>query len=419
MGGLRCVDGLVYLDPSDTSLVPCGTWAGCPRGEVVHTCRDGCGWSSVRPATPANLCRDGGPRRAGDLCTSDAECSPAEPVTGPDGVYTPSLACGAEGRCVEIPTERCDARDDDGDGEVDEGCALVIASIPSELEGNVMGASVSRSVDGEELGVLFGIDAFLAVLDEELTLVGRTPTLSPSGSFVVGGSEGFVVQTDALRDGEPATDLHVIGRDARVLRAIALGEQRPTFLARYVDGRIDLIGPATALTRRDASDGSILGEVALDRIAWSAVHRVGDVLALCDRFDDRVTWIEPDLTIEQVDGRCGEVQSREGPRFWSWDRFWLTRWVDRAPTDDVIARVGDLLASVVVAGEDEAFAGFLRDRELVVVHAEASGRGTPYVVALEGEELVAEGVVLGGRLVLVLNDPFTRRVRFVTLEARP
>jgi hypothetical protein len=41
------------------------------------------------------------------------------------------------------------------------------------------------------------------------------------------------------------------------------------------------------------------------------------------------------------------------------------------------------------------------------------------VVALEGEEIVAEGVVLGGRLVLVLNDPFTRRVRFVTLEARP
>jgi hypothetical protein len=257
------------------------------------------------------------------------------------------------------------------------------------------------------------------VLDEELMLVGRTTTLSPSGTFVVGGSEGFVVQTDALRGGEPATDLHVIGRDARVLRAIALGEQRPTFLARYVDGRIDLIGPATALTRRDASDGTILGEVALDRIAWSAVHRVGDVLALCDRFDDRVTWIEPDLTTEQVYGRCGELQSREGPRLWSWDRFSLTRWVDRAPTDGATARVGDLLASVVVASEDEAFAGFLRDRELVVVHGEASGRATSYLVALENEELVAEGVLLGGRLVLVLNDPFTRRVRFVTLGPRP
>jgi hypothetical protein len=373
----------------------------------------------MRIGRPADLCRDGGARRAGDPCTSDAECSPAEPVTGSDGVYTPSLACGAEGRCEEIAVERCDGRDDDGDGEVDEGCALVLMSVPSELVGNVMGASVSRTVEGDELGVLFGTDAFLAVLDEELALVGRTPTLSPSGAFVVGGSNGFVVQTDALREGEPATDLHVIDRDARVLRAIALGEQRPAFLARYVGGHVDLIGPATTLTRRDATDGTILGEVPLDRIAWSAVHRVGDVLALCDRFDDRVTWIEADLAAEQVHGRCGALQSREGPRLWSWDLFSLTRWVDRAPTDGAVARVGDLPASVVVAGEDEAFAGFLRDRELVVVHAEASGRGTPYVVALEGEEIVAEGVVLGGRLVLVLNDPFTRRVRFVTLEARP
>lgn len=395
-------------------------WEGCPRGVVVHECREGCGRSLTPTGTPADLCRDGGPRRAGDACTSDTECSPAEPVTGPDGEYTPALVCGEEGRCEEVPIERCDGLDDTGDGVVDEGCTLTIVSTPTSLEGNVVGASISRGVDGDRLGVLFGTPASLVVLDESLGEVGRTETLSPSGSLVVGGREGFVVQSDALREGEPATDLHVIDREAGVLRMLALGDARTCCVARYADGHVDVIGPADSVVRRDATSGAIEGEVPLDRFSWDGTHRAADTLVSCDRVDEQSTWIDEDLNASRVRGGCGERQSREGPHLWTWDRSGnLTRWTDRAPTDGARARVGDLTPQLVVAGDDEAFAVFLRDRELVVVHGEATGRSMSYVLPLEGDEGVADGLVLGGRLVLVLNDPFTRRVRFVTLEPRP
>ncbi len=118
-GGFQCPDGRCVADPIECDAGPCGPdGAMCPDGACVRA-GDPC-----PGACPADMieCADG-------MCVFDpAECGPAvcepdfEDCDG-DGWLFPEDCDPFDARTAPNAPEVCDARDNNCDGVVDEGCA--------------------------------------------------------------------------------------------------------------------------------------------------------------------------------------------------------------------------------------------------------------------------------------------------------
>jgi hypothetical protein len=132
----------------------------CPACSYVaispSPCEAGCLEGQVSAGLATDLCRPA--VQVGDPCRLDSECNPADADPGYGGAPTPvTLHCDAARFVCASVDEGCNARDDDADGTVDEGCTCVpratvlsgLTGIPSRV---VFGPNRILSVSWSDVG---------------------------------------------------------------------------------------------------------------------------------------------------------------------------------------------------------------------------------------------------------------------------
>ena len=250
------------------------------------------------------------PARAGDGCAPNGRCPPAAEVDGPHGPYTPELTC-VEGLCAALPREWCNDRDDTGEGEVDEGCALEVTEVPLDS----IRVPIRLLERGEVLGLLDGIDETrgrtLHVLDADLTETSAFP-IPDHIEQLVAARDGFVGL--GRRITEPAA-LEVVrwGLDGTVIRTLSLGPALDGSLLAHGDDPIRLVTREGEVHAFDATSGEALGVATVGE--RELVGAVGPSVVLCDA--SLTLWVSPLLEVREVPGGCTLLASPGGElSFW-------------------------------------------------------------------------------------------------------
>lgn len=99
-GGFRgCREGMLY-DYGALNAKPCNV--GCPVGQLVGTCRKGCGPVPSTNGTCAQaLCQENVAKVAGSPCAIDDDCRPSKAVVTGTQIQNVYLSCDvAAGACV-------------------------------------------------------------------------------------------------------------------------------------------------------------------------------------------------------------------------------------------------------------------------------------------------------------------------------
>lgn len=296
--------------------IECGRRTGCFRDRLydlrtpANACTSIQGCERIGPGVPCEFgCYDGDERCSeprsfleGDACRAIVGCPLPREIRGPHGLYRPELTCIDE-VCVALPHEWCNAVDDTGEGEIDEGCVLahreqlVDVSLPVELVERSSGVAI-RAIgpSGEEL----------VVLDDALRETSRW-ALPAGARSLVARAEGFVLVEAVEGEGVWLSERDAEGRETwRVALEPSLEE------AQLLASERTLVVAGT--------DRVLFFDRVADR-AWSRPHDgarllglVGETVVSCA--DDTYAWLDPSGVEVEIAGPCGALAATTASGVW-------------------------------------------------------------------------------------------------------